>query len=297
MSNKYINGKLFRIAFSILILGLLTACNYKSSGYKELEAERDSLLKAQESMQGEIDNYFSSMNQIEQNIEAIKKTQSVIKENAAVEQTNEESKDKISEDLQFIHDMLKSNQQELDKLKRRLRASAIKSSELERTLQRLTKSLEEEMGKVAILEKELSDKNLLIAEMKDEIGELSQDIQELSEQTENQKSTIKEQDKAMNTAWYVFGTSKELKAQKIINSGGLFKPSKVLEGEFNKNYFVRIDARNTKSIPLYSSRARIMTTHPKASYTLEKESGSYTLLINDPENFWSVSKYLVIEVD
>jgi len=60
---------------------------------------------------------------------------------------------------------------------------------------------------------------------------------------------------------------------------------------------VRIDARNTKSIPLYSTRAKILTIHPKSSYTLEKENGNFILLIVDPAQFWSVSKYLVIEVD
>jgi len=71
----------------------------------------------------------------------------------------------------------------------------------------------------------------------------------------------------------------------------------VLESDFNNNSFVRIDALNTKSIPLYSSRAKILSTHPKSSYSLEKENDSFTLLITDTEAFWSVSKYLVIEVD
>jgi len=60
---------------------------------------------------------------------------------------------------------------------------------------------------------------------------------------------------------------------------------------------VKIDARNTKSIPLYSSHAKILTNHPKSSYTLEKQNGNFVLLIVNPNEFWSVSKYLVIEVD
>jgi hypothetical protein len=122
-------------------------------------------------------------------------------------------------------------------------------------------------------------------------------VDELKSETTNQKSTIQDQDATIHTAWYVFGTRSELKEQKIITSQGLFKPSRVLESDFNKNYFVRIDARKTKSIPLYSSRAKILTNHPKNSYTLEKQDGSFTLLINNTADFWSISKYLVIEVD
>jgi hypothetical protein len=88
-----------------------------------------------------------------------------------------------------------------------------------------------------------------------------------------------------------------LKEQNITTSDGLFKPRKVLQSDFNKNYFARIDARKTKTIPLYSSRAKILTSHPKSSYTLEKENGNFVLLIIDTEEFWSVSRYLVIEVD
>jgi hypothetical protein len=77
----------------------------------------------------------------------------------------------------------------------------------------------------------------------------------------------------------------------------LFSQQRVLQHDFNKNYFVRIDARNTKSIPLYSSHAKILTNHPKSSYTLEKENGNFVLLIVDTDEFWSVSKYLVVEVE
>ena len=94
-----------------------------------------------------------------------------------------------------------------------------------------------------------------------------------------------------------FGSRSELKEQHIITSDGLFSSQKVLQRDFNKNYFVKIDARNTKSIPLYSTHAKILTNHPKSSYTLEKENGNFVLHIIDPNEFWSVSKYLVIEVD
>lgn len=288
-----------RIKFIILsgILFTLASCNFKSSDYKALEAERDSLMHAQQSMQEEIDGYFATMNQIEQNIETIKSTQSIIRQDSGVEQINEDARTKINDDLQYILEMVKSNKAELDRLKKLFRKSSLKSAELERTINRLTKSLEEETQKVIALEKELSEKNLLIASMSTEINNLNENLDQLSDENTQQKSVIKEQDVVINTAWYVFGTREELKEQKILTSQGIFKPARVLDGDFNKNYFVKIDARKTKSIPLYSTRAKILTSHPKSSYSLEKQDGSYTLLINNTDEFWSISKYLVIEVD
>lgn len=286
--------KLF-VLLSLVVF--ISSCNYKSDEYKSLEAERDSLQKAQKAMQEEVDSYFTSMNQIEQNIEKIKGTQQVITQNSAAEEIDTDTRTKITDDLTYIHEMIKANKEELDRLRRLLKRSNFKSGELERTLTRLTKSLEEESQKVMTLETQLAEKNAIIATMGDEITNLNKNVDELKTESSDQKNTIQEQDATIHTAWYVFGTRAELKEQKIITSQGLFKPSRVLESDFNKNYFVRIDARKTKSIPLYSSRAKILTSHPKNSYTLEKQDGSFTLLINNTADFWSISKYLVIEVD
>lgn len=287
------------VKFIILIALVFTfgSCNYKSSDYKALEAQRDSLIQAQQAMQDEIDGYFSTMNQIEQNIETIKSTQNIIKKDAQVEEMNEDSRSKINDDLHYILEMVKANKEELERLRKLIRKSSLKSAELDRTIQRLTKSLEEETQKVIALEKELYEKNILIASMGEEIKDLTENLDQLSSENTQQKNVIKEQDATINTAWYVFGTKEELKAQKILTSQGIFRPARVLEGDFNKNYFVKIDARKTKSIPLYSSRAKILTSHPKTSYSLEKEDGIYTLVISNTDEFWNVSKYLVIEVD
>jgi hypothetical protein len=137
----------------------------------------------------------------------------------------------------------------------------------------------------------------LINQLGSTVDKLGKDVDELSNDNKSKQEKIKEMDVSIHTAWYVFGTRKELKDQKIVTSDGLFSPQRVLQQDFNKNYFVRIDARNTKSIPLYSTRAKILTNHPKSSYTLEKDNGNFVLLIVDTNEFWSVSKYLVIEVD
>lgn len=57
------------------------------------------------------------------------------------------------------------------------------------------------------------------------------------------------QDEALNTVYYALGTNKELKEQKIVEGGGLFSSKKVMEGEFNKNYFTAVDMRKLHDIP------------------------------------------------
>lgn len=285
-----------KIYFLVLLVASLTACNMKSRDYESLQAERDSLARVQQAMQAEMDTYFSTINLIEQNIEKIKNAEKLITLNPDAE-FDVDTRNKINEDLAYINEMLKANREETNRLKDKLRKSSFKSAELERTITRLMKALDEETMKVNSLNAQLAAKDSLIIQLNSDIENMAGDIDDLREKDAQHTTTIKEQDETIHTAWYVFGTRKELKEQKIITSEGWFRPSRILESDFNKNYFVRIDARKTKSIPLYSSRARILSTHPKSSYTLEKENDSFTLLIIDTQEFWSVSKYLVIEVD
>ena len=280
-----------------LVFVLLTSCGKQSADYKKLQAQNDSLMNAKLELQREVDGYFSAMNQIEQNIEKIKSTQNTIALQPVGSELSDDVRTKINEDMQYLSEMLQTNKDELARLKSKLKNSGFKSAELERTILRLTKSLEEETTKVALLNTQLAEKDSLIAQLGTTVTDLGKNIENLSTEVKTKETKLKEQDETIHTAWYVFGTRKELKEQKIITSDGLFSAQKILQRDFNKNYFVRIDARNTKSIPLYSTRAKILTNHPKSSYTLEKESGNFVLLIVNPADFWSVRKYLVIEVD
>jgi len=282
--------------FSILMF-LFTSCGKQSSDYKSLKAQNDSLQNAKIKLQEEVDGYFSAMNQIEQNIEKIKSTENVISSQPVGKELNEDIRTKISEDMTYINDMLEANKTELSRLNSKIRKSAFKSSQLEHTILRLTKSLEEETTKVALLQVELAEKDSIIIKLDTKVNDLGKNVEDLSTENKTKETKIKEQDETIHTAWYVFGTMSELKQQKIVTTDGILSEKRVLQRDFNKNYFVRIDARNTKSIPLYSTHAKILTSHPKSSYTLNKDNGNFVLIILDTDDFWSISKYLVIEVE
>jgi len=280
-----------------IVLFLSTSCIRQTAEYQSLKEQNDSLVRAKHQMQADLDDYISAMNQIEQNIEKIKSTENVVSLQSGDEEFSDDTRTKINQDLTYLNEMLQTNKEELAKLKRKIKSSALKSSELERTITRLTKSLEEESMKVEVLYTQLSAKDSLITQLGSKVENMGKDIEDLKTQNSDKDNKITEQDETIHTAWYVFGTRKELKEQKIITSEGLFSSQRVLESDFNKNYFVKIDARKTKSIPLYSTRAKILTNHPKLSYTLEKDNDNFVLIIVDPNEFWSVSKYLVIEVE
>ena len=179
-----------------------------------------------------------------------------------------------------------------------MKNSKYQSSQLKQTVDRLSAEIESKTAMITSLQEDLAKRDIRIKELDDAVSDLSGKVTDLSQETEEQKNTISTQDKELNTVFYVFGTTKELKEQKILSGGGLFKAKEVMKGDFNKDYFTKADLRTLKEIPLEMKKAKILTNHPEGSYSLVKnDKGLLTLVISDPQNFWSLSKYLVVNVD
>jgi hypothetical protein len=112
----------------------------------------------------------------------------------------------------------------------------------------------------------------------------------------------KQMEKDMNTAYFTYGTYKELNEKGIVEKKGGFlglgkKEELATAFVKNRSYFTELDIREIKTIPLHGTKAKIMSIHPEGSYVLkEGDNGYSTLDITDPTQFWSVSKFLVVEV-
>ena len=200
--------------------------------------------------------------------------------------------------MQLVAQTLKENKEKLAQLQSQLKNSKYQSSQLKQTVDRLSAEIESKTAMITSLQEDLAKRDIRIKELDDAVSDLSGKVTDLSQETEEQKNTISTQDKELNTVFYVFGTTKELKEQKILSGGGLFKAKEVMKGDFNKDYFTKADLRTLKEIPLEMKKAKILTNHPEGSYSLVKnDKGLLTLVISDPQNFWSLSKYLVVNVD
>ena len=288
-----------KLVYFLAALFIFTSCGVKNQKEVDaLKAQNDSLANSKIELEKEVNEYFSAMNDIQENIDKIKSTESVISVQPLSENTPEDVRTKVAEDMAYLNDMIKTNKEELNRLRSKLKKSSFKLVDVEKTLAQLTKSLEAETAKVLALQVQIQQKDSLITQLGTTVDVLGKNVEELSSQNVEKQAKIQEQDVAIHSAWYAIGSKKELKDNKIITTDGLFSAQKVLQTDFSKSYFVKVDARNAKSIPLYStSKAKILTNHPKSSYTLEKENDNYVLIITDPSTFWSISKYLVIEVD
>ena len=205
---------------------------------------------------------------------------------------NASASQRVKEDIRFISEKLKSNREQIAKLEEQLKNSRYNSAQLKKTLDNLKAELETRQQQIATLQSELAAKNIRISELDDAVAGLTKNVDDLSAENAAKSATVASQDKALNTAWFVFGTKSELKDQKILQKGDVLK-----NADFNKDYFTQIDIRTDKEIKLYSKRAELLTTHPVGSYEWVKDAkGQLELKITNPNEFWSVSRYLVIQV-
>ncbi len=279
------------VLFSLCAAALLASCTNSGQKKDALQAQNDSLMLELSNRDAELDEIMGSFNEIQEGFREINEAENRVDlKGDAME--SKSSAEKIKEDIRFISQKLQANRARIAELEKQLQNSKYQSAELRKAIQNLTAQLESKQKQIETLQAELASKNIRIAELDEAVADLNKNVDQLTAENEAKTETVAAQDKALNTAWYVFGTKSELKDQKILKGGDVLK-----DNEFNKDYFTEIDIRKDKEVKLYSKRAQLLTTHPEGSYELVKDDkGQLTLKITNPSQFWSVSRYLVIQV-
>lgn len=284
-----------KILFSLTILSIALAGCQGNGKQSDNQINEDSINRILNQKDAEINNLLGTVNDIQDGLRQITEAQGRI--NTMKSQENP-SVDDIRENMAFIQRTMQHNRDRIAELQKQLQNTNINAANLKETIETLQQQVNEKQQQIEALTAELAKKDVVILEQAGKINSLNsekealaQDKSNLQEANDAKARTISKQDKDLNRAWYVFGTKKELKEHNILKNGD------VLTRSYSKNYLTEVDIRNLKSIPLGSKSAKLLTTHPSGSYTLERDANKlYTLRITDPQTFWSVSKYLVILV-
>ena len=277
----------------ILTVALLSmvACKQKGPDPKDVAMiqQRDSLNRIIAQKDNEINDMMSTMNDIVEGFQAINEAE----DRLTIARSGEgaTSSERIRESMQFIQQTMQQNRELINKLRNQLRQSSVNADQLRRTLDNLSRQMEEKDAQLKQLQADLQAKDIQIEELNEQVTDLNTNVTVLKEESSQKTQTITTQDKQLNTAWFVYGTKRELKEQNIYDDG------KVLQSNFNRDYFTKIDIRVDKEIRLYSRSAKLLTSHPASAYTLVQDANKqYTLRITNPQLFWSTSKYLVVLV-
>jgi hypothetical protein len=233
-----------------------------------------------------INSFMDAFNTIQENLNTIKEKEKVIT-NTAKGGDVKNKQDQIVEDIQSIYDLMNQNKQKLGNLSAKFKKANLRIVELEKAIENLNQQIIERDAEIADLKDKLEKMNL-------ELSDITAHYEEASQQAEEKTSKL-------NTAYYAFGTSKELKKQGVLTKeGGIIGLGKTnqLGKDFNRNYFTKIDITQTTSFPLAARHAKVVTNHPTNSYKIEGTKDKVErFVITNPDDFWASSKYLVIIID
>ncbi len=290
--------QLLTLSAGILFLGACTH-NANSPEMIALQQTNDSLLQANAEMRNGYEEMISFIADIETDMQSIKQA-----ENFVIQQQNEtgemtlSTQERVKRDIELISNTLQRNKERIAELEQRLRNSNSNSAALKKAIDNLNAQIAEKDSMIVGLQSALAARDIRIAELDAAVDTLKGQVTDLSRIQNEQSAIIASQDMALNEVRYVYANSNQLREHNIISGGGLFSKTKVMEGDFDVNFFTTADQRTLTTIFLESKKAKILTKHPQGSYELIKDAeGFYTLNITNVGNFWSLSRYLVVEID
>jgi peptidoglycan hydrolase CwlO-like protein len=281
-----------KLMLAAAIAVIFTACDNRQAEIDQANRSKDSLASIINERDSSLNEFLTSFNDIESNLDSIARKQNAIDMNMDRQgELQKSSKDRINDNIAAINKLMNENRSKIAELNRRLKNSGAKVAHFEKMIQTLNEQLAQK-------DRELTELNEKLNGLNDQVAKLQTSVDTLTTANMNQHRTIEDQTNSLHTAYYIVGKSKDLKDMKVIDrTGGLLgigKTSKLASNVDNKN-FTRIDYVQVNTIPIDSKGAKIITTHPSDSYTLNKDKDKVVSInITNPERFWSASKYLVV---
>lgn len=283
------------VALSLMVVG---CTGNKGSSYDKLKTSYDSLLMQSDKNQADLNEAIGIINEVESNLSQIADAEHRVQADALKGELNQSQKQHIMDEISLLRQTLQENKQNLAQQQEKLKRSGINIAALNKKIDLLSSQIAEKDQMIQSLQADLESARGMIARQDSLITEQTEKgaVNEATIAIQNKK--LQAQDAALHQAYYCFGTLSELKEENIIKGGGLFSKAKVLPEGFNQDYFKQVDTRDLTTIALFAAKAHLRTQHPASSYHFEKDAdGNQTLVIDNQQEFWSRSKYLVVEVE
>ena len=282
------------ITFSLL---LLSSCDNTSKKDPErqslLEVSKQELATAVE----ERDQLMELVKLISDDMEQIRRLENILTVSDTQTAENPRQRTQLLADMAAIKKTLQQRRVRLADLEGRLQNSALYSEALQGAIDALRGQLEHQSLEMDSLRRQLTAANEHIGSLNDTVDSLNNTVIAVTDEKVAAETAATELATELNTCYYVIATKSQLKAHNILETGFLRK-SQLMKGDFDKGFFTVNDKRNIQTLPLNSQKAKLLTNHPEKSFEIIVDSNNQKALhILDKEEFWSLSNYLVIQID
>ena len=200
--------------------------------------------------------------------------------------------EEINNDIAAIDRLLRENKVKIASLQSavaQLRKANLRLDGLEKMIRDMSAQLAEKKNEIARLRENLTQMGV-------EVETLTEQVAVRSEQVETLNTEKVELENQLNTVYYIVGTEKELREAQIINKQGFIGRTLTVNKTNNLDSFTKTDSRLLSEVPIGQKKVSVVTTHPEESYELVTDADKVVLklLITDPVRFWESSKILII---
>ena len=283
-----------KILLAAVVVIMASGCHDYKADADKLQQEKTALNASVSYKDSTITAFLSSFNEIENNLAAIEIKRATLAKSAENGELKGTQMERINENILSINELIKENKQKIASLTASLKKSNVKVHGFEAMIAKLKLQIEEK-------DKQVADLNTQLAEMNTKVEKLNTDVSTLTADNTTKQVFIEEQTSKLNQAYYTTGTFKELQTKQVMKkTGGILGigATKKVNSDFNKESFTAIDITKVQTIPVDAKDAKLLTTHPSDSYTIEHKGNMVNdILITNPEKFWAASKYLVVVTD
>ncbi len=283
----------------ILLLGLgVLAYSFHTRDHKTqlalMENQKISFTQQLTERDSTLNDWLTSFDEIERNLQMIKEKEKIITVNSSGTEVSKDKRNQIMEDIKNINALLDENKKKIAQLNAQLKKSGNTITGLQSRITSLEESMKTYESEIAELKTNLVNKDF-------EIGQLNNRVFALNDTLTIKEEKISNQISKLHQAFLTSGTYKDLKGKGLLTKEGGFigigRKESLLEN-FSDSLFQEIDITKTMTIPVNSKSAKLVTEHPSGSYEMVKENEKQIayIAIKDPDEFWKISKYAVVEI-
>lgn len=241
-----------------------------------------------------INEWVTTFDQIERDLRTIREKEKLIAVNSNDVEFSKDRKSQILQDIAYINSLLEQNKKKIASLNEQLRKSGTTIKSLQAKIADLEVTLKQSETEISGLKTALAEKDFKIEQLNSKMSEMEVTIAQ-------KEDRISYQTNELNKAFVASGTYKDLKAKGLVAKEGGFlglgRRESLVEN-FPAGTFAQIDITQTKTIQVNSKKVKLITEHPVGSYELVREGKDLISYIDikNPDEFWKISKYAVVEV-
>lgn len=289
---------------AIVVVGLVLV-NNKNNEIDQLHQNYSDLNSLYEERDSLVNDMAGTFDEIEENLTFVKNKRNQLQLDTKEGVKNE--KEAIVADIKLMNTMLEESSKKIESLNKKLKSSGIEINSFKKRMARLNQTIEEQNESMAELQAQLEEKDFQleerenqIAEMDDQLAQLQTNVEQQEDSIELKSQIITQKEDELNKAYFASGTYKELKENGVVEKNGgflFFGKNESLQENLNEDYFTQLDTRSTDVFPLFADKVEVISEHPDSSYSYVYENDKIAYLkIENPEEFWKITKYAVVQV-